>query len=96
MCPLHRVTKEVNPETEDQNEHQQPVSNKEIWITSGVSGVVMLLSHFQAGKQHHKIGKPWNTEENLGQDTEILYRMINPEKNLYLVLQHRENLGHSI
>nr|XP_054510318.1 lysozyme g-like [Agelaius phoeniceus] len=34
----------------------------------------------QAGKQHHKIGKPWNTEEHLGQDTEILYRMINPEK----------------
>uniref|UniRef100_A0A8C5JTZ6 Lysozyme n=1 Tax=Junco hyemalis TaxID=40217 RepID=A0A8C5JTZ6_JUNHY len=34
----------------------------------------------QAGKQYHNIGKPWNTEEHLGQDTEILYRMINPEK----------------
>ncbi|XP_050832608.1 lysozyme g-like protein 2 [Serinus canaria] len=34
----------------------------------------------QAGKQNHKIGKPWDTEEHLAQDTEILYRMINPGK----------------
>nr|XP_041575248.1 lysozyme g-like protein 2 [Taeniopygia guttata] len=80
LCPLHRVTKEVNPETEDQNELKQPVSNKELWINSGVSGVLMVLSHFQAGKQYRKTGEPWDTEEHLAQDTEVLYRMINLEK----------------
>ncbi|XP_066196627.1 LOW QUALITY PROTEIN: lysozyme g-like [Sylvia atricapilla] len=31
--------------------------------------------------QHRRIGAPWDTEEHSAQDTEILYKMINPEKN---------------
>ncbi|KAM7066703.1 LOW QUALITY PROTEIN: lysozyme g-like protein 2 [Acridotheres tristis] len=32
-----------------------------------------------ASKEYHQFGKPWDTEDHLAQNTEILYRMINTE-----------------
>lgn len=58
------------------NEYKQPVSHEELWINSGVSGVLILLSHLQVDKRYHNIVGSWDSKEHLAQGTEILGDMI--------------------
>uniref|UniRef100_A0A8C3KGZ9 Lysozyme g n=1 Tax=Calidris pygmaea TaxID=425635 RepID=A0A8C3KGZ9_9CHAR len=76
LLPLYTITKEVNHEIKDENECKQPVRNEELWINSGVSGVLTLLSRFQVDKRYHKIVGSWDSEEHLAQGTDILCEMI--------------------
>ena len=77
MLPLYTTTKKVNHKIKDQNEYEQPVSDEGLWTNSGVSGVLILPSHFQVDKRYHNIVGSWDSEEHLAQGTDILCGMIN-------------------
>ncbi|KAM9264961.1 LOW QUALITY PROTEIN: lysozyme g-like [Cariama cristata] len=50
----------------------------------GVSGVLILLSHFQADKQYHKIARSWDSEEHSAQGTEVLCGLIKEVQKICL------------